>query len=83
MLGGSDTVSKKTGGATDDWGASVLNIKANDISLENLVVVNDYGFEVKDDSTVTTNVKSITVNGVWPTDLLVKKFPIWRKKNVD
>ena len=61
MLGGFDTVSKKTGGATDDWGASVLNIKANDISLENLVVVNDYGFEAKGDSTVTTKIKSFTV----------------------
>jgi PelA/Pel-15E family pectate lyase len=29
---------------TDDWGAAVVNVRANDILLQNLIVVNDYGF---------------------------------------
>jgi PelA/Pel-15E family pectate lyase len=28
----------------DDWGAAVINVRAKDILLQNLVVVNDYGF---------------------------------------
>ena len=35
----------------DDWGASVMNIKAQDVTLENLIVVNDFGFTAKGDST--------------------------------
>lgn len=37
--------------APDDWGASVMNIKAQDVTLENLIVVNDFGFTAKGDST--------------------------------
>ena len=60
-LGDKDTISKKTGGATDDWGASVINIKANDITLENLVCVNDFGFVAAGDSTVEMNGKTLIV----------------------
>lgn len=31
----------------DDWGVATINIDANDISLENLTVSNNYGFEWK------------------------------------
>ncbi len=61
QLGSSDTVSGKTGRATDDWGGSVINIKANDIKLENLVCVNDYGFEAKGDSTLVIDGKTLVV----------------------
>ena len=37
--------------ALDDWGTSVMNIKAQDVTLENLIVVNDFGFTAKGDST--------------------------------
>ncbi|MBL7817763.1 MAG: pectate lyase [Saprospiraceae bacterium] len=35
----------------DDWGAATLNIRASDITLENLIVVNDFGFTAQGDST--------------------------------
>jgi PelA/Pel-15E family pectate lyase len=35
----------------DDWGAATLNIRANDITLENLMIVNDFGFMAQGDST--------------------------------
>lgn len=37
----------------DDWGAATLNIRTHDVWLENLVVVNDFGFLAKGDSTFT------------------------------
>lgn len=36
----------------DDWGAATLNIRAEDIHLENLTVINEYGFKAKGDSTI-------------------------------
>jgi pectinesterase len=35
-------------GHTDDWGVATLNIGANDISLKNLTVTNNYGFDFVD-----------------------------------
>jgi PelA/Pel-15E family pectate lyase len=35
----------------DDWGAATMNIRSHDITLENLIVVNDFGFAAKTDST--------------------------------
>lgn len=32
-------------GHTDDWGVATLNIGANDITLKNLTITNNYGFE--------------------------------------
>lgn len=32
-------------GHTDDWGVATMNIGANDISLQNLTVTNNYGFD--------------------------------------
>ncbi len=37
--------------APDDWGSGVMNIRAKDVTLENLIVVNDFGFTAKGDST--------------------------------
>lgn len=53
---------------TDDWGSAVLNLKVNDITLENLTVINDYGFSAKGDSLVkctndTTKQKVIRKDG--------------------
>ena len=39
----------------DDWGASVLNVKANGIKLENLTIVNDYGFQNYENTTIKCN----------------------------
>lgn len=45
----------------DDWGAATMNVRANDITLENLMVVNDFGFVAKGDSTFMCNgVEKIT-----------------------
>lgn len=35
-------------GHTDDWGVATMNIGANDITLKNLTVTNDYGFDFKE-----------------------------------
>lgn len=39
----------------DDWGAATMNVRANDITLENLMIVNDFGFAAKGDSTFVCN----------------------------
>lgn len=36
----------------DDWGAATLNIRGQDITLQNLSVINEYGFKAKGDSTI-------------------------------
>lgn len=36
----------------DDWGVATLNVDANDITLQNLTVVNSYGFEQKAQETI-------------------------------
>ena len=40
---------------TDDWGAATMNVRANDITLENLMIINDFGFVATGDSTFTCN----------------------------
>jgi pectinesterase len=45
----------------DDWGAAVINIKANDISLENLTVINSFGFDLKEEYTFLCQDKSIEI----------------------
>jgi pectinesterase len=37
---------------SDDWGTATVNIRANDITLENLTIINEYGFLAKGDSSV-------------------------------
>ena len=34
----------------DDWGAATMNIRTHDLTLENLTVLNNYGFETTHDS---------------------------------
>ncbi len=36
---------------SDDWGVATINIRANDITLENLTVLNNFGFDASGDST--------------------------------
>jgi pectinesterase len=35
-------------GHTDDWGVATLNVGANDITLKNLTITNNYGFNFKE-----------------------------------
>ena len=54
---------------TDDWGVATLNLKGNDITLQNLTITNSYGYNWKEDKTIdcpgdTVNPqKKITKNG--------------------
>jgi pectinesterase len=36
----------------DDWGVATMNLDGNDITLKNLTIANDYGFNFKDPRTV-------------------------------
>ena len=47
-------------GHTDDWGVATMNVGANDITLKNLTITNNFGFDFKEktiwcasDTTVT------------------------------
>ncbi len=44
----------------NDWGVATINIRANDITLENLTVLNNFGFELRQDSTFLCNGKEKT-----------------------
>ena len=50
----------------DDWGVATLNVKANDITLHKLAVINSFGFDFKADYTVacaadSTGKKTISI----------------------
>ncbi|MBL7742014.1 MAG: hypothetical protein JNN00_00940 [Chitinophagaceae bacterium] len=45
----------------DDWGVATVNTNSNDITLKNLTIANDYGFNVKESRVV--NCKADTVTG--------------------
>lgn len=53
----------------DDWGVATLNLDGNDITLKNLTIANDYGFNQKEPRTVacasdsTKHEKTITNGG--------------------
>jgi pectinesterase len=53
----------------DDWGVATFNLAANDITLRNLTIANDYGFNNKEPRTIdcasdtATHKKVITMNG--------------------
>ena len=53
----------------DDWGVATLNVNGNDITLRNLTIANDYGFNVKESkiidcaSDTLTHKKTITNGG--------------------
>lgn len=36
----------------DDWGVATMNVDGNDITLQNLTIINSYGFDAKGDTTV-------------------------------
>src|SRR5215217_1993248 len=36
----------------DDWGVATMNVNGNDITLQNLTIANDYGFNVTESRTV-------------------------------
>jgi pectinesterase len=44
----------------DDWGVATMNINANDITLKNLTIANDYGFNFKEDRIVACASDSVT-----------------------
>ena len=53
----------------DDWGVATMNINGNDITLKNLTIANDYGFNVKESKVIdcpsdtVTHKKTITNGG--------------------
>ena len=53
----------------DDWGVATININGNDVTLKNMTVANDYGFNYKEPRTVDCpndsahRQKKITRNG--------------------
>jgi pectinesterase len=52
----------------DDWGVATLNLDGNDITLKNLTIANDYGFNHKEPRTVvcasdTVNHQKVITNG--------------------
>jgi pectinesterase len=44
----------------DDWGVATLNLDGNDITLKNLTIANDYGFNNKESRTVYCNYDTVT-----------------------
>lgn len=44
----------------DDWGVATLNINGNDITLQNLTIANDYGFNFKEPRIVACASDSVT-----------------------
>lgn len=44
----------------DDWGVATMNINGNDITLKNLTIANDYGFNVKENRIVDCAADTIT-----------------------
>ena len=63
----------------DDWGAATLNVRANDIMLENLAIVNDFGFAATGDSTFICNgVSKITRRSARIRRIRSSSIPTWR-----
>jgi pectinesterase len=44
----------------DDWGVATMNIDGNDITLENLTVINSYGFDNKKERVINCPMDSVT-----------------------
>ncbi|MFI5129733.1 MAG: pectinesterase family protein [Chitinophagales bacterium] len=53
----------------DDWGVATMNINGNDITLKNMTIANDYGFNIKETKVIDcpadtiTRKRTITKNG--------------------
>ena len=37
----------------DDWGVATMNVRANDITLKNLTITNSFGFDFKEEKTIS------------------------------
>jgi pectinesterase len=44
----------------DDWGVATMNVNSNDITLKNLTIANDYGFNIKESRMVDCKADSVT-----------------------
>src|SRR5262245_5065987 len=44
----------------DDWGVATMNVNGNDITLKNLTIANDYGFNVKQSKVVDCAADTVT-----------------------
>lgn len=44
----------------DDWGVATVNIDGNDITFQNLTIINNYGFEGKNDVVVNCPLDTVT-----------------------
>ena len=44
----------------DDWGVATLNVNGNDITLRNLTIANDYGFNVKESKVIDCKADTVT-----------------------
>lgn len=44
----------------DDWGVATMNVNGNDITLKNLTIANDYGFNVKENKIIDCAADTIT-----------------------
>jgi pectinesterase len=44
----------------DDWGVATMNVNGNDITLKNLTIANDYGFNVKENKVIDCAADTIT-----------------------
>ena len=43
----------------DDWGVATMNVRANDITLINLTIVNSFGFDFKEEKTIDCPLDSV------------------------
>jgi pectinesterase len=46
----------------DDWGAAVVNIRANDVSMKNLTIANTFGFDLKQADTIDCQGKPVEIS---------------------
>jgi pectinesterase len=44
----------------DDWGVATMNVNSNDITLKNLTIANDYGFNVKESKVIDCKADTVT-----------------------
>ena len=44
----------------DDWGVATLNVAANDLTLQNLTIINSFGFDLKEERIVACPSDSVT-----------------------
>ncbi|MES2881970.1 MAG: pectinesterase family protein, partial [Bacteroidota bacterium] len=47
-------------GHADDWGVATINVDGNDITLQNLTVINSFGFDWKEPTTIACATDTVT-----------------------